>query len=469
MIRDYKKEPLKKIKINTPTGYTYEKPHKEDLEYLYLEQNLTTKELQDYFGLSRRIVQSLLKHFNIKKSKEKRIENSVRKIHNMTPDDKKKAVEKAKLSKLQKWGNENYNNRTKAKETCLTTFGVENVNQRHLPKETIKIVSDKTLLKKFIEEQHILNSTELSNKLNMSEPQIARYILKYDLKYLFDYSKSYLEKEIKQTVMKHHELLNNIKIPNTNLEIDIYIPTLKLGIEINGNYWHGELNKDRLYHIKKSTIAEKHNIFLYHIFEYEWNNKKEQILNQLNNLLLLNDNKIYARHCEIREVSNIDKTSFLEKNHLQGDDVSSIKLGLYYKDELVSIMTFVKPRFNKKYQWELSRFCSKAGCNVVGGASKLFKHFIREYNPDTIISYSNNAHTKGELYKMLQFEMISISNPNYIWYKSGQVLSRYQCQKHKLLEQGYIGNSEIEIMHNLGYYRIFDCGNKVWLWNKKER
>ena len=130
-------------------------------------------------------------------------------------------------------------------------------------------------------------------------------------------------------------------------------------------------------------------------------------------------------------------------------------------------MTFVKPRFNKKYEWELSRFCSKNNCNVIGGASKLFKHFVGNYNPTSIISYSNIAHTKGKIYETLGFNLDSISEPNYVWCNnSHDILTRYQCQKHKLLKQGFKGNTEVEIMHNNGFYRIFDCGNKVWIWKK---
>ena len=250
-------------------------------------------------------------------------------------------------------------------------------------------------------------------------------------------------------------------------EIDIYIPELRIGIEINGNYWHCEDKKmDKNYHQQKSLLAESKGIFIYHIFEYEWIEKKDKILNQLNNLLGLNQEKIYARKCIIKEVDISEKMRFLEENHLQGNDSSSIKLGLYYNDELVSLMTFVKPRFNKKYEWELSRFCSKNNCNVIGGASKLFKYFVGNYNPTSIISYSNIAHTKGNIYNTLGFNLDSISEPNYVWYRSKTILSRYQCQKHKLLEQGYEGNSESEIMHNRGYYKIYDCGNKVWVWNR---
>ena len=91
--------------------------------------------------------------------------------------------------------------------------------------------------------------------------------------------------------------------------------------------------------------------------------------------------------------------------------------------------------------------------------------FINTYNPNSVISYSNISHTRGNLYGMLGFTLQNISEPNYVWCKDVDILTRYQCQKHKLLEQGYIGNSEVDIMHDRGYYRIYDCGNKVWVWN----
>ena len=465
MKRNYQINPLKKIIINTPTGYTFEKPYKEDLEELYIKNNMSQPDLCQYFNVTKRILQGWIKLYNLKKDKSQRLKNSCLSISKISNDKRKTAFLKQQKTKLENYGNKNYNNRIKAKDTCLKKYGVDNPNRINIPLESIQIIENKDSLINYIQNNNILNATDLANKLNMSEPQIARYIVKYDLKYLFNYSKSLLEQDIKNIIMKHHLTENNIKIPNTNLEIDIYIPAKKIGIEFNGNFWHGELHRPRLYHQQKSMLAEENGIFLYHIFEYEWNAKREQIMNQINNLLGINKVKIGARKCAIRKVDTKEKKQFLEENHLQGDDRSSIKLGLYYNDELVSIMTFCKPRFNKNYQWELSRFCSKAGCNVIGGASKLFKYFVEKYSPQSVISYSNIAHTRGKLYETLGFAENAISTPDYIWYKSSKILTRYQCQKHKLVNQGYKGNSEADIMHNLGYYRIYDCGNKVWVWN----
>ena len=436
--------------------------------------------------------------------KQKQKETDEKNHNGISHQKTKEFIEKSKQTKLEKYGDENYTNREKAKQTCLEKYGVENPScnneikkkissknrelsnkakskrvltnlekygveffcQKHYDKKSFEIINNKELLKDYIEKNKISNILELSDKLNISNSVLGRIIFKYDLYASFDYCGSLIEKEIREYINQYYETENNTRKYLDGKEIDIFIPKLNIGIEFNGNFWHNEYGKEKNYHQNKSLLAESKGIFIYHIFEYEWIEKKDKIINQLNNLLGINQEKIYARKCIIKEVDTKSKKLFLEKNHLQGNDSSSVKLGLYYEDELFSLMTFVKPRFNKKYEWELSRFCSKNNCNVIGGASKLFKYFVDNYNPTSIISYSNISHTKGKLYETLGFKLVLISEPNYVWCKGYDVLSRYQCQKHKLLEQGYEGNTESEIMHNLGYYKIYDCGNKVWVWKR---
>lgn len=153
-------------------------------------------------------------------------------------------------------------------------------------------------------------------------------------------------------------------------------------------------------------------------------------------------------------------------NHIQGGVHSSINLGLYYDDELISLMTFSKPRFNKKYEWELVRFCNKIGYHVPGAASRLLKHFERQYNPKSIISYADRRWSKGNLYSKIGFKQVSTSKPNYWYIVDGELESRVKYQKHKLnsiLEHFDSSKSEWENMKDNGYNRIFDCGNLVFL------
>jgi hypothetical protein len=171
--------------------------------------------------------------------------------------------------------------------------------------------------------------------------------------------------------------------------------------------------------------------------------------------------KIYARNCEIRQVSSKEASSFLDENHIQGKCGSNIRLGLFYNDNLVQIMTFGKPRFNKKYDFELLRLCSLRGYCVVGGASKLFK-FFRENFKGSVITYCNLRYSYGNIYKNLGFAQLSINEPSYFYCKNFEVLSRYQCQKHKLknfLENFDENLTESENMINNGYLKVFDSGS----------
>jgi hypothetical protein len=178
--------------------------------------------------------------------------------------------------------------------------------------------------------------------------------------------------------------------------------------------------------------------------------------------------RIFARKCMIKQVDNDIKTDFLINNHLQGNCSSSINIGLYYNNELVSLMTFGKSRYNKAYEYELIRYCNKCDLNVIGGASKLLAHFVKYYTPKSIISYANRRWSDGNMYKKLGFDLNSISLPNYFYFNKSEcnLHSRLKFQKHKL--QSLLSNydeslSETENMYNNEYRKIYDCGNYVFI------
>jgi len=252
-------------------------------------------------------------------------------------------------------------------------------------------------------------------------------------------------------------------------EIDIFIPELNLGIEYDGIYWHSELMKGKKYHIDKTKLAEKKGIRIIHIWENEYINNKKLVLATLSSLLG-KSKKIGGRKTDIREVGNKEYKLFLEENHLQGYIAASIKLGLYQGTELVSVMSFGKSRFNKKYNYELLRFCEKQGVHVLGGKAKLLKHFENRYKGN-IISYCDYRWFGGTSYEKLGFSLERISSPNYYYFKDSLILkSRQQFQKHKLKNiEGFNfdeSKTEVENMIANNYNRIFDCGMKVFV---KER
>ena len=251
-------------------------------------------------------------------------------------------------------------------------------------------------------------------------------------------------------------------------EVDIYIPSKNIAIECNGIYWHSY--KDPQYHIEKYSACRKNGVQLLSIWEDWIRNKPEVVKSILKSKLGLIERKIYARHCSVKVVDSKTCKLFLDSNHIQGSSPASVKLGLYYNGELVSLMTFSKSRMGvgkNEDGYELVRFCNLSDTNIIGGASKLLKYFIKQYNPTKIISYSSNDISNGHLYETLGFHSDHVSSGAY-WYISQNNFERYHrlsfC-KSRLKDLGYDteGKTESQIMSELPYWRIYDSGTTRWV------
>jgi hypothetical protein len=245
---------------------------------------------------------------------------------------------------------------------------------------------------------------------------------------------------------------NIIQSYRDQLEIDIYLPDLKLGFEFNGLYWHSDKEKSKNYHLIKTNYFKERGIRIIHIWEDDWIFKTNIIKSQILNLLKLTSDKIFARKCEVKPIEDSKLiNNFLNHNHIQGYVNSVIKLGLYYNDELVSIMTFDQFEGRKKMnddEWNLSRFCNKINTNVIGGASKLLNYFIKNYNPTRIISYADKDWSIGNLYEKLGFSLVKEINPDYKYIINGRRVHKSRFRK------SYTGVSESKIK----MLKIYDCG-----------
>lgn len=266
------------------------------------------------------------------------------------------------------------------------------------------------------------------------------------------------------------EIIQSFKLDRK--EIDVYLPDLKIGFEFNGLRWHSELFLDKNYHINKTKLCLKNGIRLIHIFEDDFDNKLGIMKSIISNILN-KSKKVYARNTILKKIedNNIVKT-FLNENHLQGFVNTNINYGLYFNNELISLMTFSKTRKvlnknGKDDEYELVRFCNKIETRVIGGASKLFKKFLQEFKPKTIVSYCDISWANGILYEKLGFKNVGTTKPNYFYVINGKRENRIKYQKHKLVKQGYDKKlSESEIMKKLGYYRVYNCGNKKFIFNE---
>ena len=224
------------------------------------------------------------------------------------------------------------------------------------------------------------------------------------------------------------------------LEIDMYIPEYNIGVEYNGSAFHATengvfRNLDKYYHRDKFLKAKQKGIHLISIFDVDWYTKQDKIKAYLKDLLTQKQ-KVYARKCVVKCVDKNIANDFCDKYHLQNHtNLSSICYGLYYNNELLSVMTFGKLRLKKQQDnyYELHRYCVKSGYTVIGGAKKLFNTFIKEYKPQHILSYSDNDYFSGSIYPMLGFKYIKQAEPNYYWFKTlDEWYKREQCQVQKL-------------------------------------
>ena len=66
----------------------------------------------------------------------------------------------------------------------------------------------------------------------------------------------------------------------------------------------------------------------------------------LNNLKLT-QYKIYARKCEIKNISTFETRNFLIQHHIHGFAAAKVKYGLFYNNDLVYVMTFTKSNLSR--------------------------------------------------------------------------------------------------------------------------
>jgi hypothetical protein len=252
-------------------------------------------------------------------------------------------------------------------------------------------------------------------------------------------------------------------------EIDILLPDYNIGIEFNGNIHHTEFfgGKDRNYHLNKTIDANLKGYGLIQIFSDEWRNKKNLLLNKLAHIFnKANTIKLGARKCTIKIISTEEKNEFLEKYHIQGKDSSTVKLGAFYSDILVGVMTF---KILKSSEFELTRLATNYDYNISGLGSKLLKFFIRNYQPTSIISFADRRWTLNKdcnLYTKLGFKLENILRPDYRYYHPN---NHQEDRQHKfgfrkqILVKKYptdlnMSMTETEMIKKLGYDRIWDCG-----------
>lgn len=283
--------------------------------------------------------------------------------------------------------------------------------------------------------------------------------------------------KVVEDIIKDFVYVNNIKtiLPN-NLEIDIYIPEFKIGIEINGAWYHGirTLHSDKRKqtikkkHAEKAKLAQEVGIKLFQFWDFEILKNKDLVRSMLLNAIG-RSRKIYARNCDVKQISNIQSIQFLNENHLQGYRSASIVFGLYHNNVLVSVLSFSK---HNTYEWEIMRFATKTNIVIIGGFSKLLSQFMSRYNPVNIMTFADNRFSIGNVYVKNGFTLLKKTDPNYFYIKGDKILSRQKCQKHKLPKLlGESFDQKLSETNNMllsGYSKVYDAGHLCFILNKPD-
>lgn len=368
------------------------------------------------------------------------------------PSQSKQVQEKIKRNNLKKWGAEHVNQSEK--------YRVENTTIGR-NKFYLEYKGDKTSIFKCDVDRNHSFEINTDNFFSRTRQGIPLCTICYPI----NNTRSYLECELFDFIKSEYDS-EIIQSYRDGLEIDIYLPESKIGFEFNGLYWHSEKYKDKNYHIDKTNYFKERGIRIIHIWEDDWIYRSNILKSQISNILNNNSHKIYARKCKIYPIN--DKKlikEFLDDNHIQGNINSKIKLGLFTDNELISVMTFDQFEGRKKMQdgnWNLSRFCNKLKTTSIGGASRLLKYFIDNYNPSRIISYADKDWSQGDLYYKLGFELIFQSNPDYKYLVDGKRIHKSNYKKSKL--NTILSENEHMKFQNIN--KIWDCGKLKFELNK---
>ena len=341
-------------------------------------------------------------------------------------------------------------NHTKIKETLKEKYGVENISQL----DSIKKQSRESMIKTCLEKYGVMWNCQLPQCNNSIGAKGADTMPNLEFAKILDSNNIKYEREF---------VLDNFKY---DFKVDNIL------IEINPSATHNSTwspfgnhaGKEVDYHQRKTNIALSHGYRCIHIFDWD------DVLKIVE--LLKPRETIGARKCIVKEVSKSDAMNFINEYHLQSYARDKIRLGLYYNDKLISIMTFNKPRYNKNYQYELIRYCSSM--NVIGGANKLFKYFLDKYKPTSIVTYCDNAKFSGQVYEDLKFKILRRNKPSRHWYnfRTGEhytdslirqqgfsrIINHVDASKDTLET-----NNNYELMVEHGFVEVYDSGQTTYI------
>lgn len=363
----------------------------------------------------------------------------------------------------------------KRKKTMQEKFGVDFNSQRpevieklkstKLPSDVYSCLSDKDWLhNEYVIKQR--TSVDIAKELGVYYSTVLFYCNLHNFKIRQFSNYSLIEREIAEYInsMGFITELNSRKVLNGK-ELDIYVPEKKIGIEVNGLYWHSSSNDNKLKyrHINKTKLANEANIELMHVTDYEWSNKKSIIISMIQSKLGKNS-KVYARQTDVKFINTQQAKEFFNESHLNGFIGASYYVAIIYNNEIISAISCGASRYAKN-ETELLRFASAKGYTVVGGLSKMLKFISRNTDITKIVTYCDRSKSNGDVYNTVGFKFVRYTSLGFYWTDGNNVISRYMLRNNgasKLLPTYDNCITQEQNMFNNKYKKYWDCGNSVW-------
>ena len=201
-------------------------------------------------------------------------------------------------------------------------------------------------------------------------------------------------------------------------EIDIYVPSMKLGIEFNGLRWHcDKYSKDSDYHLSKTIGANAKGVGLLQIFEDEWKSFKDKItISLLHKIGASSRPKIDGRKCNI--VENEDA------------------IYCFYKETQVGKLCFELVGERKCL---IKLLDTNYGYQCRGVCGKLVSYLERKYNLNEmaiIVDRRWLCNVNCNLFTKLGFKASRFLPPTFE-YTDGKIRSKDKLE-HKIWNCGYV-------------------------------
>lgn len=368
--------------------------------------------------------------------------------------------EEGKQSRVDAFGAENYFQTEQFKQDNKKYNLIKHGVKHHLQHPTM--FNGLTNREWLLSQYQVRSIVSIADELDTTPTTVWRYLNEYGVETSIhsNNKQSLSELEIVDYINSlGFECDENIRSVISPYEIDIFIPAKNIGIEFNGVYWHCSKFKERDYHQNKSLMCRDRGIQLIHIWSDDWSDplKREVIKRKIKHKLGLSS-RCFARKCKIIIPTTKEVRSLYEAHHIQGFIRATKHIGLEFEGELVACGSFHK---NKDGYWDLNRYA--ASKSVVGGFSKIFKHFIRS-TPEcsTVYTYAHLDYSHGNLYEATGFEFKYMTTSG-MFYTKGVVRERREKYMKRnlvnLLENYDESLTERENMLNHGYYQLFDSGS----------